>query len=154
MDVQIRKCTPDDSAVVFGYIRELIDYHGYLGSFELTQDRLKKLIADNDIYSFLALADGRPAGILDCFCRYHTTLTGRAVLYIEDLFVEEKFRGMGIGKQLFAAAKSIAAETDCETIELKCAVWNENSAKFYESLSMRPDREWVTYTLERKMFDS
>lgn len=152
MNIEIKQCQSDDYETAYVLIKELIEFHNALDIFELTPTRIKELIENEEILSLTAYADGEPAGIMNCFCKYYTTYTGRGILYIEDLYIRKHLRGNGIGKLLFEKAKEIAALKNCEKIELKCAKWNVRSADFYESLGMNADKDWITYTLDKSLF--
>ena len=80
-----------------------------------------------------------------------TTFTGRKILYIEDLYVREEYRGKELGKVLLNKAREIAKDTDCEQIELKCADWNKASAEFYKAQGMKNENEWITFTLDKTL---
>ena len=136
---------------VFTLTKELIEYHNAMDIFELTPERMLELLSSGALQSYIALADGREAGVMNYFWKY-TTFTGRKILYIEDLYARQEFRGCGIGKALIAAAKADAHKNDCEQIELKCIKSNTGSAQFYESIGMTPDDQWITYTLEKSLF--
>lgn len=151
MEIEIKRAGADDFTTAFTLTKELIEYHHMTDIFELTPERLRLLIESGNLYSYIAYAREKPAGIMNFFWKY-TTFTGRKILYIEDLYARSEFRGCGIGKKLIGTAKAIAAENDCEHIELKCAGWNTKSAGFYESLGMKPENEWITYTLDKSHF--
>lgn len=151
MSIKINKASADDYMTVFTLTKELIEYHNAMDIFELTPNRLRELIEEGSISSYVACYNGEIAGLLNFFWKY-TTFTGRKIMYIEDLYVREQFRGCGIGIELMKAAKKIAAENDCEHIELKCSDWNTSSAAFYERIGMVAESEWITYTLNNNLF--
>lgn len=76
------------------------------------------------------------------------TFSGKRVLYIEDIYVEENFRGNGLGRKLFDEIISTAKELECIKIEWKCLSWNTPAQKFYHSIGGSADPEWLTYTLD------
>lgn len=55
---------------------------------------------------------------------------------IQELIVDESFRGQGIGKHLFQKAQLIALENACAQLEVCCNQTRTNSHKFYESQGM------------------
>ena len=58
--------------------------------------------------------------------------------YIDDLCVEEKLRGQGIGKKLYEYAVGVAKELNCYHLTLNVWNLNESAVKFYEKLGMSP----------------
>ena len=60
-------------------------------------------------YCLIAEQDGHPAGFALYFFNYSTWM-GRPGIYLEDLFVQPEFRGLGIGKALLQQVAAIAVE--------------------------------------------
>ncbi|MDE6780991.1 MAG: GNAT family N-acetyltransferase [Ruminococcus sp.] len=149
MTVEIK--STDDITTAYGLTRELMEHHNALDIFTMTAERFRELIKTGILMSFTAYADGQPAGVMNAFYKY-TTFTGRKIFYIEDLYIREKYRGCGIGGKLLDTAKKTASANDCGQIELKCAVWNENSAGFYKSHGLFPETDWQVYTLDESLF--
>ena len=55
---------------------------------------------------------------------------------IQELIVDERMRGKGIGKQLFEQARFIAIENECMQLEVCCNQKRKGSHQFYESQGM------------------
>lgn len=151
MKTEIRKNTPADYETAYMLTRELMVHHNALDIFTTTPERLRGLIESGMLQSYTLYCDGNAAGIMNFFFKL-TTFTGRKILYIEDLYAREEYRGKGFGKMLMARAREIAAENDCEQIELKCAHWNSKSAEFYKAMGMKNESEWITFTLDKSLF--
>lgn len=151
MNAEIRKNTSADYETAYTLTRELMAHHNALDIFTTTPERLRELIQSGMLQSYTLYCDGKAAGIMNFFFKL-TTFTGRKILYIEDLYAREEYRGKGLGKMLIAKAREIAAENDCEQIELKCAQWNGKSAEFYKAVGMKNESEWITFTLDKSLF--
>lgn len=52
---------------------------------------------------------------------------------IKDIFVEEEYRHMGIGKRLIEAIENYARKKDYERVILNCYEFNNNAKGFYEN---------------------
>ena len=61
--------------------------------------------------------DEEVAGFALFFHNYSTWM-GKPGIYLEDLYVDEKARGSGLGKNLMAALAKLAQERGCERLEL------------------------------------
>jgi ribosomal protein S18 acetylase RimI-like enzyme len=68
-------------------------------------------------------------------------------MYLEDLFVDPKFRRQGLGEALLARLARIAVERGCGRLEWSVLRWNELAIGFYEKLGARPMDDWVPYRL-------
>jgi len=151
MNIEINAASQEEYDRAYSLTRELMKYHNALDIFTMTPERFKKLLDTKSLACLIAYVGGESAGVMNFFYKY-TTFTGRKILYIEDLYVCPQFRGYGLGHKMFDAARQIASDNDCEQIELKCAVWNENSKKFYKSCGMETDKDWETFILNKSLF--
>ena len=64
----------------------------------------------------------------------------RRTAYMEDLCVDDDFRGKGIGSSLFVYAKEKAKEMGAERLDLMVWDFNEDARNFYERMGMKPQR--------------
>lgn len=72
--------------------------------------------------------------------RNDNILTDNKSLYIDDLCVDERFRGKGIGGALYRAVKAFALEHGCDSLTLN--VWSCNTAAlaFYQQCGFTPQK--------------
>lgn len=92
------------------------------------------------------------------FFHNFSTFLGKANLYLEDLFVDESCRGLGLGKIMFSCLAKIAVDRGCERLDWWCLDWNGSSIAFYKSLGAEPMSDWTVYRVDgdrlRKLADS
>lgn len=151
MNIDIKSASSSETDTAYSLTKELMEYHDALDIFTMTPQRFKELVETGALMNFIAYIDNKPVGVMNIFYKY-TTFSGKKILYIEDLYVCEDYRGYGIGGKFLEKAKEIAIADNCEQIELKCAVWNSSSAGFYESHGMKQEKEWQVYTLNKLSF--
>jgi ribosomal protein S18 acetylase RimI-like enzyme len=145
--VELRPLGRDDLADAFGLVREL--YGLPESDPQAHRDRFDALVNDVDAAPFLALADGRAAGlILFRFRRRlnHATFEG----WVSELVVHEPFRGRGIGRMLLAAAVAESGLRGGHQVTLEVAhgrdaarglytaMGFENRGKYFEIAPVRP----------------
>ncbi len=94
----------------------------------------------------LGYVDEEAAGMV-VFFRTYSTFLGQPGIYLEDIFVEDRFRGVGLGKALMAYVARIARQRGCGRLEWSVLDWNEPAIGFYRSLGARPMDEWTVYRL-------
>lgn len=85
--------------------------------------------------------EGSVQGYAMCVLEQHpgnNILTDIKTLYIDDLCVDEKMRGQGIGKKLFEFVKAYAREQGCHNVTLNVWEGNESSIAFYKNLGLVP----------------
>jgi GNAT superfamily N-acetyltransferase len=135
MATTIRKATPADIPQILTFIRALATYEREPDAVTATEaDLLSHGFGPNPFY-FCLIADheSRPAGFAFYFFNY-STWKGRPGLYLEDLFVQPEFRGLGIGKALLEKVAAIAVEKDCPRLDWEVLDWNTPAIEFYRAM--------------------
>jgi GNAT superfamily N-acetyltransferase len=94
----------------------------------------------------IGYVDDEPAGMIVFFATF-STFVGRPGLYVEDIFVDEKWRGRGLGRELMAYAAQAAVERGCARLEWSVLNWNEPAIGFYRGLGAKPMDQWTVYRL-------
>ena len=144
-NTQIRFATPDDVALILGFIRELAAYEKMSDQVVADEALLTEWIFDNKKAEVIfAMEDGKEVGFALFFHNFSTFL-GRAGIYLEDLFVSPDYRGHGHGKALIRRLAQIAVERGCGRLEWSCLDWNKPSIDFYLSLGAEQMNEWTVY---------
>jgi GNAT superfamily N-acetyltransferase len=91
--------------------------------------------------------DGQPAGYA-FFFDYYSSFEGRAGLFLEDIYVRDRYRGKGIGKALLARVASVAREQGCFGVRWQVLDWNTPAIEFYKRLGATFLDEWKTVSLD------
>jgi GNAT superfamily N-acetyltransferase len=135
MGTTIRAATADDVGLILRFIRALAKYEREPEAVEATEDDLLRDGFGKAPYyqCLIAEHDGQPAGFALYFYDYSTWL-GRPGLYLEDVFVDPPFRGLGIGKALLRRLAGIALEKGCERMKWEVLDWNQPAIDFYAGL--------------------
>lgn len=103
-------------------------------------DEFKEMVENEDMITVLAEEDGKVIGICMVSMRAKTCMVKRRTAYMDDLCVDESYRGRGIGKELFLYVKERAAEMGAERLDLMVWDFNEDARRFYEKMGMTPQR--------------
>lgn len=148
MSISIRKAVPADAATIHGFIVELAVY-------EKAEDEVKASIAeiessifsaDSPAKALICELNGEAIGFAVYFYNY-STWQGKKGLYLEDLYVSLKHRGLGAGKFLLRHLAQIAVEEGCGRFEWSVLDWNQPAIEFYDSVGAKAQAEWVKYRL-------
>ena len=151
MGVQLREATRADVPAILRIIKQLATYEREPDAVVNTEDALAgHLFRDNPvIFCTVAEVDGRVIGIALWFLTY-STWEGTHGIWLEDLYVDEEYRGQGIGKALLTGLCAIAEERGYARMEWTVLDWNTPSIEFYHSLGARPLDGWTTQRMERE----
>lgn len=153
----IRFARPDDTTLILDFIKRLAEYEKLPHEVVATEEvLLDSLFSKHQAEVIIGELEGRPVAFALFFHNFSTFL-GKANLYLEDLFVDEGCRGLGLGKVMFSCLAKIAVERGCERLDWWCLNWNEPSISFYKGMGAVPMSDWTVYRLEgerlRKMAD-
>ena len=153
-ELTIRKAEEGDSALLLELIRGLAVYERLEAEMTATVEGLREAVfARREAEAIIAEYNGEAAGFALYFENFSTFL-GHKNLYLEDLFVWEHLRGLGIGKALLRAVARVAASRGSRRLDWCCLDWNEPSKAFYRSLGAREMSDWRVFRLEGEALDT
>jgi GNAT superfamily N-acetyltransferase len=143
--LKIRLATRHDVPQLLSLIRQLAAYEKKADKVVTTEaDLLRDGFGPQPKFrALLAEWDGGPAGYASTFY-FYSTYQGRPAIFIEDLFVLDRFRGKGIGKSLLAAVAKLAVNEGCFGLRWEVLDWNRSAIEWYEKLG-------ATFLHERKV---
>lgn len=146
--IEIIEARPEHAALLLHFIRSLAEYEKLLDRMVATEETLREgMFGERKVAeALIAYYDGTPAGMALFFHNFSTFL-GRPGIYLEDLFVEPRFRGKGIGKALLIRIAAIAVERKCGRLDWAVLDWNEPSIQFYKSLGATALDDWTIFRL-------
>ena len=110
-------------------------------------EQFKEMVENEDMITILAEEQEAVLGICMISMRAKTCMVKRRTAYMEDLCVDEKCRGKGIGRALFLYGKEMAVKMGAERLDLMVWDFNNDARKFYEKMGMNPQR----YIYETKL---
>ena len=152
MDFKIRKATREDVSSILKLIQELADFEKEPEAVEISEeDLLQDGFQENSLFTcFVAEVNQTVVGMALCYFRY-STWKGKTV-HLEDLIVQQNFRGKGIGKALYKKTLQFAVENNVKRVEWVVLDWNKNAVDFYKNSGAIVFKEWNTVQFEEKAF--
>jgi len=144
MSLSIRPARSGDAALVFAFVRELAEYEKLSHEVAATEALIDAALFGTQARVFCDIAewDGAPVGNALWFLNF-STFTGRAGIYLEDLFVRPAFRGRGIGKALMVHLAQRCVTEGWTRFEWAVLDWNTPSIAFYKSIGAQLKDEWT-----------
>jgi GNAT superfamily N-acetyltransferase len=148
MELIIRKATRADCPRLLELINELAVYERAPQEVTVTLEHFTEsgFGARPVWWAHVAEADGRVEGFALYYIRYSTWKGQR--MYLEDLIVTEKMRGLGIGRLLFDRLIEEAREKNFAGIVWQVLEWNEPAINFYKKYEADFDGEWLNCSLK------
>ncbi len=146
--VEIRRAKASDVEIIFELVNDLAAFEK--ASFEVTttlSDYLLNGFNENPLFDCILLFENnKPAGFSLWYYRFSTWKGKR--LYLEDLYVKEKFRGKGYGKMLMDATIQEAKLTKSSGLMWQVLDWNTPAIEFYKKYDVRLNEEWINVHLD------
>ncbi|MEW7280649.1 GNAT family N-acetyltransferase [Aquimarina sp. 2201CG1-2-11] len=129
MEIKIRTAKPSEFTDVYDLIKEF-------AAFIKTPEKVKitpaQMIKDEKYFKCLvALHESTIIGFATYFFSYYSW-TGKAI-YLDDLYVLEKYRNRGIGSKLFDKVMEIGKTENCFKMKWQVSNWNTKAQEFYKS---------------------
>jgi GNAT superfamily N-acetyltransferase len=144
MNITLAPVTPEEIPVLLELIRELARFEKLEHEVAATAELLHAAFFGPQpaAGALLARVDGEPAGYAIYFSTF-SSFTGRAGVWLDDLYVRPQFRKRGLGRRLIEAVARLAADRGCARFEWTALDWNERALEFYRSLGANTLDEWV-----------
>ena len=148
--VLIRKAEINDMTSVLDLIKELAEFEKEPKSVSINVDDLiNDGFCENPKFSCLvAEKKGKVVGMAIFYGRY-SSWKGKT-LHLEDLIVKKKFRGQGIGKELYKKFIEIAKKEGVRRAEWVVLDWNVSAIKFYKNTGAKILSDWKIVQIDKK----
>jgi GNAT superfamily N-acetyltransferase len=146
--ISVRRGRRGDAEQFIGLVRELANFEHLPPPSESGKKRLLgATFGKKRVRLFVAAEGDRLVGYALYFYTYSSFLA-RPSLYLEDLFVLERYRKVGVGFALFRRCVEEAIANGCGRMEWAVLAWNEKALRFYEKLGAKRLSDWYTYRLD------
>ena len=145
----IRWARPEDAGHIIKLIKGLAAYENEpQSSIKITEaDILRDGFSEPKRFECLVAELNEEVVGFALFFSNYSTWEGRPGIYLEDLYVDEKARGLGLGKDLMAALAKLAQERDCKRLELSVLDWNP-TRDFYHAIDCNHMETWLPYRMK------
>ncbi|MGB9474752.1 MAG: GNAT family N-acetyltransferase [Candidatus Udaeobacter sp.] len=152
--LEIRKAVESDIPRLLPLMRELAEFEKYSKDFAITEEVLREQGFRRSPPDFHCLIAEEGSNLVGFLVYYFVPFTYRAKpnLIIKELYIADRHRSKGIGRQLMKAVAREAQETGCGMIKWWVAKWNERGIEFYQRLGATIDSEWREFQLSEKAF--
>lgn len=159
--VEIRDATKHDCKDILAMLKELAEYEKLPDKVRISEEAL---IADGfgeDRFFHALIAEikdstgnpreRQPIGYALYFYTY-STWDGRAA-HLEDIFVRQQYRNLGVGTLLLKRVAKVIQERGCVRLDLSVLDWNKPSIGYYEhfgAYNMTLKDGWHLMRFEKK----
>ncbi|HUZ40182.1 MAG TPA: GNAT family N-acetyltransferase [Acidimicrobiales bacterium] len=145
--MRIRRAVSEDVPAIHQLIRGLALYERALEMARATPDQLHESFFSeipNVFCDLVETDEGEVAGFSVWFLNY-STWSGTHGIFLEDLFVEEEYRGRGYGTALLVHLAKECVAKGYHRLQWSVLDWNQPSIDFYRSLGAEALDEWTVF---------
>lgn len=141
MELNVRKAENRDIPRILELLSQVLEVHAAgrpdlfkSGTTKYSEQELSDIIADAERPIFVGEHNGVVQGYAFCVFQRHNgrNTPNYTSLYIDDLCVDEKSRGLHVGTALYEYVLKFAKESGCYNVTLNVWECNESAKKFYE----------------------
>ena len=146
MQLKIRDAVQADLPKILQFIKDLAEYEKAPNEVVLSiSDLEQSLFGTNpQVYCLIAELENEVTGFAVWHLNYSTWL-GKHGIYLEDLYVDPKYRGQGHGKALLRKLAQICVERGYKRLQWWVLDWNKSAIDFYKSIEAQPMDEWTVF---------
>ena len=128
MPIEIRKAETTDFSQIYSLI---IEFAAFIKTPEKVITTLSQMINDEAYFNcYIAVDKDKVVGFSTYFIAYYSW-TGKTV-YLDDLYVLENYRGLGIGNKLLDTIIETAKNENCLKVRWQVSNWNNKAIEFYK----------------------
>ncbi|RPA87601.1 acyl-CoA N-acyltransferase [Ascobolus immersus RN42] len=168
---EIRLCTASEVPYILQFIRDLAEYEKELDKVEATVESLSIALgftpppassatSDQTLFQppwckcLLAFVPEQPepVGMALYFTTFSTWRSAPGI-YLEDLYVDPKFRGRGLGKAFIRRLAKESLKIGGKRLEWCVLKWNKPSIEFYDLIGAKPMSEWQTMRVDGEVLE-
>ncbi|MEQ1954006.1 GNAT family N-acetyltransferase [Mesorhizobium sp. CN2-181] len=135
MSFKTRDATSTDASHVDRLLRSLADFEGVSDDLTFTLADIERALSESgQFHALVAECQGQVAGCVTYTWDF-AIWSGGTILRVDDLIVDEKYRGVGVGTALMRALAERALERGAK-MRWEVEPSNENALKFYARLGV------------------
>lgn len=152
MDINVRKAVKEDCRRLLELIDELAEYEKAPQEVTVSLDHfIESGFGEHPVFwAYVATVKTESGGeFIIGFALYYirySTWKGQR-MYLEDILITKKFRGMGAGKLLFEKLIEEAKARKLHGIVWQVLEWNEPAINFYKRYNASFDNEWINCSI-------
>ena len=146
MNTHIRLAQPGDESEIVAMIYELALFEHAPEECTVTESQITAALfgPEPHVFCHIAEVDGEAAAVAVWF-RNFSTWDGVSGIYLEDLFVRERFRRHGLGRAMLASLARECVERGYSRLSWAVLDWNSPAIALYDAVGGRQLSEWISY---------
>ncbi len=157
--MEIRRAGEKDLDMVLKLLSEVLEIHAKIrpdifisGTTKYNREELKAIFRDEKTPVYVAVDEkDQVMGYAFCMIKNQPksdNLVPYRSIYIDDLCVDESWRGHHVGEALFDFVREEARRMGCYEITLNVWEGNDSARKFYDRMGLKPQKTQMELILK------
>jgi len=144
----IRRAVPADAAAITTMIHDLARFEHAADQCTVVETQISTALFDQPatLQAHVAEVDGEIAAMALWFLNF-STWDGLEGIYLEDLYVQPRFRRLGLARGLLTALAQECMDNGYTRLSWAVLNWNIDAIALYRAVGGQPQGEWITYRL-------
>ena len=147
-EIAIRRARRSDSGQFLRLVLGLAKFEKLGPPSPAGQRRLVDDVFKSKRIHLVVAAEGRKLVGYALYFYSYSSFVAKPSLYLEDLFVLEGYRKLGVGFALFRRCVDEAVSKGCGRMEWAVLAWNQKAIDFYERLGAKKLADWQIFRLD------
>ena len=133
MNLQIRKAASKDIPAIMELMTEFAGFENLTHSLEVTPESLNDaMFGEKAFVEGLIVFDGETPVAYALFFPYFSSFRGQRSVYLEDIYITENYRKIGLGEKMLRAIASIGKMSGAVRMDFQVLDWNTPAINFYK----------------------
>lgn len=149
-----RNAKPADAPIISKFLHELAEHDGHGDECHITvNDVIRFGFSEHPKFEVTLIeVEGEPQGLALYFMTFSIWAVSPC-LFISDLYVTERCRGLGIGRKLFSYLAAEAKERGCNRMEWQ-VLHEADAIEFYKSMGGKAVEGFHNYRVEAEYLET
>ena len=139
-NIELIKVSPNESELLKDYVEALYRFEGDFEAIVNIEDGVKSLFKNEALATPYFIKQGNEKIGYVILTRYHSVEKGGLTIYIDELYVEERFRRRGVGKTILDEVVNIARREKAKALWANTEHNNEGSQRFFKNAGFRQNK--------------
>lgn len=157
--MNIRNAEPKDTTKILELLSQVLEIHAKIrpdifisGTTKYSKDELCELMSTKHTPIYVAVnEEDEVMGYAFCVVKETNSenMVPYTYIYIDDLCVDQSYRGQHVGEALFNHVCKIAKENGYYEVMLNVWEGNESAKGFYEKMGLKPMKTTMEYIMKK-----
>lgn len=135
--VELVQVKPEESQLLKDYIEALYRFEEDLEAIVNIEEGVKSLFRNTALATPYFIRQGAEKMGYVILTRYHSVEKGGLTIYIDELYVEDRFRRRGVGKLILDEVVKLAKAEKAKALWANAEHNNEGSQRFFKNAGFR-----------------